>query len=129
MTKTITIQLPPMPAPRPRFSRFGTHNPKKYTDYKAVISGVAAPVFAPTVRPVELEVTFYMPIPSSLSKTKKMSMDGRHHIKRPDSDNLLKSVKDALNGIAYRDDSQVCVTKTRKIYSFEPRTTISITVL
>jgi Holliday junction resolvase RusA-like endonuclease len=30
-----------------------------------------------------------------------------HHIQKPDADNLLKWVKDCLNGQAYRDDSQI----------------------
>ncbi len=30
----IEIELTPYPAPRPRFSKYGTYNPKAYTDYK-----------------------------------------------------------------------------------------------
>lgn len=45
---------------------------------------------------------------------------------RPDIDNLEKAVLDALNGVAYEDDSQVaCVTK-EKLYGTEARTTVRI---
>ena len=47
-------------------------------------------------------------------------------ITKPDWDNIGKIVSDALNGIAYRDDSQVVDSRVRKIYSNEPRTVIRI---
>eukprot|EP01031_Cornospumella_fuschlensis_P034639 gene34639-41945_t len=39
------------------------------------------------------------------------------HTKRSDIDNLAKFVLDALNSVAYKDDSQVCVLHTTKIYT------------
>lgn len=36
---------------------------------------------------------------------------------RPDADNIGKIVKDALNGIVWRDDAQVSLLSVRKIYS------------
>ena len=29
--------------------------------------------------------------------------------KKPDADNIIKVILDALNGLAYRDDSQICM--------------------
>lgn len=46
--------------------------------------------------------------------------------KKPDSDNILKAVADALNQVAYRDDKQIVDTQVRKFYSETPRTVISI---
>lgn len=114
---SLTIPLAPYPAPRPRFSKYGTYNPKKYTDHKKAISALAKGVFTPTEKPVKLIVFFYMPIPESWSKKKKLESVGKYHIFRPDADNLLKTIKDALNGIAYKDDSQVAITVTHKIYA------------
>ncbi len=37
--------------------------------------------------------------------------------KRPDSDNIVKIILDALNGVAYQDDSQVCKIHFAKIYA------------
>jgi Holliday junction resolvase RusA-like endonuclease len=39
----------------------------------------------------------------------------------PDLDNVLKSVIDGLNGIAYRDDSQVVYILARRMHSQQPR--------
>jgi len=51
------------------------------------------------------------------------------HIKKPDTDNLLKFVKDCLNGIAWKDDSQVFDVRGIKRYSDEPKTEIFITMI
>jgi len=42
-------------------------------------------------------------------------------IKRPDLDNFMKQVMDALNGIVYHDDSQIVEVEASKIYAAEPR--------
>lgn len=49
------------------------------------------------------EIVFTMPMPESWSKKKKKEMDGTCHVQKPDIDNLLKSVLDAL----YGDDSHI----------------------
>jgi len=121
----IIIPLIPMAAPRPRFSKFGTYNDKKYTVYKqALLVSARSQDKSYFNGATKLEVTFYMPIPASLSKVKQKALNGEFHIKRPDTDNLLKSVKDSLNGIFYKDDSQICDVVAKKIYSTHPRTEI-----
>lgn len=67
------------------------------------------------------------------SKTKKRSANPRLlHTSKPDADNLCKAVCDALNGIAWKDDSQVCDLRITKFIG-EPdepaSTTITITDL
>jgi len=119
----IIIPLIPMAAPRPRFSKFGTYNSKDYTYYKKTLLMMAqrqSKFFLEGA--IKLEVTFYMPIPKSLSKIKQEKLLGKYHIKRPDTDNLLKSIKDSLNEKYYKDDSQICEVVARKIYSKKPRT-------
>lgn len=68
--------------------------------------------------PVVLDLYFYLPRPKSLPK--KI----RHHIKKPDRDNLEKGVKDALKGLLWRDDSQVVDGRTAKMYGDPPRVVI-----
>lgn len=117
------INLVPMAAPRPRFSKFGTYNNKKYTKYKEAIQKIlkTKKVIFYSHNALELEVVFYMPIPKSLSKRKKEELIGAYHTKRPDTDNLLKALKDALGGLCYRDDAQVSVVSAKKIYALHPR--------
>ena len=51
----------------------------------------------------------------------KMLNNELRPIKKPDSDNLAKICLDALNGIAYPDDSQIVALTVNKYYSKEPR--------
>lgn len=55
---------------------------------------------------------------------------GCHFLRRPDGDNVLKSVADALNGVAWMDDSQVvrweCTKLFRKRGERGPRTYIRV---
>ena len=46
--------------------------------------------------------------------------------KRPDVDNVLKIVCDALNKIVYDDDACIVDAQVRKYYSANPRVEISI---
>lgn len=68
-----------------------------------------------------------MTIPESLSTKKKNALNHQYHIKRPDADNLTKWVKDILTDAGvYRDDSLVATEVIQKIYSYHPRTELSI---
>lgn len=46
--------------------------------------------------------------------------------KKPDIDNIVKAVLDALNKVAYRDDTQVVELQVRKQYSERPRLEICL---
>lgn len=57
--------------------------------------------------PVRLHVTYFRKMPKS--RPRKLTWED--DIFKPDADNVLKLVADALNGIAYMDD-RYCVSKT-----------------
>lgn len=46
--------------------------------------------------------------------------------KKPDIDNITKCVLDALNGIAYHDDSQIVRLTVEKFYAQQPRVEVDI---
>ena len=48
------------------------------------------------------------------------------HIKRPDVDNLIKFVLDALKGVYWKDDTQVQIRCAFKVYSHSPRVELEI---
>lgn len=64
--------------------------------------------------PITLKLDFMMLRPKSLSNQVK------YHVKRPDIDNLTKSILDALNGICWRDDSQIVMLRATKNYAPDP---------
>lgn len=70
--------------------------------------------------PVCLTVTAVYAWPKSLSQKKKQLPTTVWKTSRPDADNLTKIVKDALNTIAWRDDSQVAASHTYKRFGEVP---------
>lgn len=77
---------------------------------------------------LEIEIEAYFSIPKSASKKKRAAMlTGEiRPTKRPDADNVLKCM-DALNGIAFRDDSQIVRAVVDKFYDAAPRLIVTIT--
>jgi Holliday junction resolvase RusA-like endonuclease len=66
-------------------------------------------------------MTFYMPIPASLSRKKQLELIGKFHTKKPDIDNIIKGLFDAINGLCWKDDNQVCRLTASKVYDEDPR--------
>ena len=83
--------------------------------------------FAPEI-PLDVRIVAYFPIPKSASKKRQamMRVNRLRPTKKPDCDNIAKAVLDALNDIAYHDDSQVVDHQLRKFYSDNPRVTVKI---
>ena len=106
--------MKPMSSPRPRrASHGGVYMPKSYQDWKLLFGFKIKKLVTMHDGPVIIDLEFNFKKPKSWSKKKKAEADW--HTSKPDMDNLEKSVLDALNGIAYKDDSQVCkVTKEKK---------------
>lgn len=68
-------------------------------------------------------LTAYYGIPGSASKRRKAAMLAGvlRPTKKPDVDNVIKAVLDALNHLAYRDDVQVVELTFHKLWSDRPR--------
>jgi Holliday junction resolvase RusA-like endonuclease len=68
--------------------------------------------------PISADINIYFEPPKSLSRKKKEHLvnENSWYTSKPDTDNLIKSILDALNGLAYEDDSQVCEIYTQKKY-------------
>ena len=75
----------------------------------------------PSKKEFKVKITAYFKPAESLSKKKKQELiDGEFgFLHRPDVDNLAKSILDALNGLAYKDDSQVANLLVFKQYGAE----------
>lgn len=69
-----------------------------------------------------------MPIPDSMPKFHKQlaCREELRHVLRPDVDNMIKFYLDALKGVLYKDDSQISIHGSIKIYSNNPRTIIQV---
>ncbi|MGN1165098.1 MAG: RusA family crossover junction endodeoxyribonuclease [Lachnospiraceae bacterium] len=63
-------------------------------------------------------VARFLPPKSKPKKVKQQMLDGEIlPLKKPDMDNIVKVVADALNGVAYHDDTQVALVIAKKAYS------------
>ena len=131
---TFTIDGLPVPKGRPKFSSRGgfarVYTPKKTADYEAQVKAAAeqAMMREPLETPVSVYLYFRLPIPQSYSKTAREGcLSGfKRHTKRPDLDNLAKSVLDALNEVAWADDSQIVSLHVTKVYASAPGVDVHI---
>lgn len=74
-----------------------------------------------------VRLTFFMPIPQSMrGKERNAAVNGGYHKKKPDIDNLIKGVFDALNGLAWKDDNQVSKVEAEKRYGPDPGIKIEV---
>lgn len=123
----------PIAKSRPRFNRKTgrTWTPPKTVNYESLVSLAYKEVYPdviPAGEPIRLTVIAYFPIPKSTSKKRLALMLSNliHHTKRPDIDNVLKSVQDGLNKVAFMDDSQIWSLCAEKRYSEYPRVEVII---
>ena len=130
----------PISKARPRFCRkgnyVGTYKPRAEAEREEYFKmaakeqmkhyGLYEP-FQPGT-PIAVTYLFEFTPPSSFSKKKRAESYGKSHIKKPDLDNLIKFAQDAMNGIAWADDSQVSRSSAEKRYAEEERTVIVITL-
>lgn len=79
-------------------------------------------------QPLKVTILAFYPVPKSYSKKKKQQMlkDELFPTKKPDIDNIAKCVLDALNKVAYRDDTQVVELRMEKHYAEVPRVEVKI---
>lgn len=115
----ITFTVPGDPVP---FARAGAHGkrrftPKKQSDFMGAVRMYAAQAMqgrAPLSGPICLEVRASYLIPASWSKKQRAAAVWKSS--KPDADNIVKIVKDALNTVAFVDDAQVAVLRVEKVY-------------
>jgi len=134
MALTFSVPGDPVPQPRPRVSTRGgfarAYVPSKHPvhAYRAAIAAAALEAGAtPTIdEPLTVILDLVFARPAS-HMTKKGLRKGAPTLPRFDVDNCAKAALDALNGVAFADDSQVAKLVVEKSYGTEGRTTVRIT--
>ena len=126
----LTIPGEPMAKGRPRFFKGHAITPSKTRNYETLIQElfiIAYPDHELIEGQLSASLDAYFSIPKAWSKKKvSEALQGNlRPIKRPDIDNIIK-VLDGLNGIAFKDDSQIVSIMARKWYSHTPRLEIEI---
>ena len=97
---------------RPKFGQGRTYTPTDTVNYENYIKILYQQECKKHFTgPVKMVITAYFQMPASKIKTeralKKFLTELPYPVKKPDADNIGKIVADSINGIAYKDDSQV----------------------
>ena len=117
---TFTVPGDPVGKARPRATSAGPYvrmyTPKKTMDYENLVRRCFTESGGKMISgPVCLEAKLYFQMPKSFSQKKQRELAYSNCEKKPDIDNVIKIIGDALNGIAYKDDSSiVSVTATKQ---------------
>jgi Holliday junction resolvase RusA-like endonuclease len=128
-----TVLGDPVPQPRPRvttkgkFARAYTPSSHPINGYRAAIAEAARQAGAKPVAdmPLTIEIDFVFSRPKS-HFNKKGLKPGVPVLPRADVTNCVKGVEDALNGIAYVDDRQLCSVTATKAWGEEALTRVRI---
>lgn len=121
---TFTIPAVPVAQPRQRHANRGDFI-QSYIEkdnpvwaFKAAAQLAAAAIYSgpPLDTPLRVDLVFVMPRPKTMY-WKKKPMPRVPFGKKPDRDNLEKSLYDALNKRLWRDDSLICDGRVQKVYA------------
>lgn len=129
---SFVVKGEPVAKGRPRVSKFGTYTPEKTVNYENLVQFSYLEKYKDKELlegPLRMEVYLFFSIPKSYTnkKVKEIKSKNMAHDKKPDASNCLKSIEDALNAIAYKDDNQIVELYIEKKYTLEnPRAEVII---
>ncbi|ELK47205.1 RusA family crossover junction endodeoxyribonuclease [Halobacillus sp. BAB-2008] len=106
------------------------YDPPKSKGFKQYV-GLVASQHAPSELlegPLSVKVKVYKPSLKSSSKKRTAEAEAGlfRPVTKPDVDNYVKGIKDALNKVIWNDDSQVVELTVSKWYSAKPRVEVQI---
>lgn len=131
MDRIIIVNGQPKGKARPRFSTkncIRAYTDKGTKDYENLVKKEYLKKYNNCMygKAIRMQVNAFFRIPISTSKKNRelMELEKTYCIKKPDVDNIIKIIADALNNVAYIDDSQICEVTCVKKYSKNPRVEI-----
>lgn len=108
---------------RPRLNSYTgqVYTPTRTKDYERLIEQyflLKYPKFKLLQNRLKVAILAYFEPPKSTSKSLKEQMIQNviSPMKKPDIDNIVKAVLDAMNGFAYKDDTQITKIEVEKLY-------------
>lgn len=118
---------------RPRMNTYTgrAYTPTKTKNYEYLVRQMFVykyPHFKIIEGRIKVTIIAYFDIPKSTSKVRKAQMlwGDISPTKKPDIDNIVKIILDALNKFAFQDDTQVTKLEVEKIYSETPKVYVKI---
>ena len=133
----LIFSIPGVPAAkgRPRMTRAGhVYTPAKTATAENLVSIYADQAMEGAelmVGPVAISILAKFVVPPSYSaKRRALCISGQLlPEKKPDLDNIIKLITDAMNGIVYQDDKQVVGIRALKVYAAHPETEVTVEIV
>ena len=127
MKYNIKVNITPVPASRPRVTRYGVYYGKNHTQY---IKDVAKQGFrctpckpkTPLTGLLSVKMVYHIPLAKNTSKKNKLEKNKKPCEKHVDLDNLTKLFWDCVlvDGKIIADDSQIVSSSSKKIWTSDP---------
>jgi Holliday junction resolvase RusA-like endonuclease len=114
-----------------RNGKVGHYTPEETRTYEGLIRTQAVEAMkgrAPSKRPIAMRITIIHAVTDSWQPWKKKAATYGYlgATLKPDSDNVEKAVKDALNGVAWADDCQVIDDSKVKVFDERPGVKVEV---
>lgn len=129
----ITIIVPgtPVAQSRPRFARRGNfvtaYDATPARDYKSWVKSCAVDAMqAAGLAIIKRDVPLYLRVTISIQRPKSRPKKYTRPTTKPDCDNVLKGLQDAMESIVYEADQQIVAVTVRKEYGEKPGVVIII---
>ena len=118
---------------RPRVNMYTgrVYTPGKTKDYELLIQQyfkIKYPRYEMLEGRLSINIIAYLKIPKSTSKAKveEMLENKISPTKKPDVDNIAKSILDAMNNFVFKDDNQVSKISVEKRFALEEKAVIEV---
>ena len=134
------IEGKPVPQGRPRAVRMGAgvrmYDPPKSKAYKQMVAAKVRSYMKingilTITEPLAVHLNFYFTTPKSYSKKRIRAIEAKEELftKKPDLDNLAKSILDSCNNLLFKDDSQIVGLTIGKHYGHEDYVDVKVQII
>ena len=128
------------PQGRPRAVRMGAgvrmYDPPKSKAYKQMVTAKVRSYMKingiqTITEPLAVHLNFYFTPPKSYSKKRIRAIEAKEELftKKPDLDNLAKSILDSCNNLLFKDDSQIVGLTIGKHYGHEDYVDVEVKII
>ena len=118
---------------RPRLNSYTgvVYTPTRTKDYESLVEQyflLKYPRFKALEGRIKINIIAYFSIPKTTKKAdiNEMLENNISPTKKPDIDNIVKSILDSMNKFAFKDDNQITKIEVEKKYSIEDKVYVKI---
>lgn len=135
---SFTVPGKPVGKGRPRAATRGKHvtlyTPEATAAYESTVALAASQAMADQpliLGPVDVLMRILLPVPASWSQKKQREALAGAIVPttKPDMDNVVKAVFDAINGVVWHDDTQVADLRVQRRYGATPGVSVVVMTL